>query len=56
MNAKPITDEVEQEIKEHAQWCHERCETFLPDAYREARERHSAHSVQRDYDMCHIWR
>jgi hypothetical protein len=47
---------VEQEIADHANWCSPRCRAFLPDAYREARRRHSRETVQRQYDLCHIWR
>lgn len=52
---------VESEIKDHPKWCHRDCRpgnTFLPDAYREARLVHgySAKTVQDDYDLCHIYR
>lgn len=52
---------VEEEIKDHPKWCGPNCKpgnTFLPDAYREARLVHgySAKTVQDDYDLCHIFR
>ncbi len=53
-----LRNKVEEEIKEHPSWCGKDCQTFLPDAYREARIQngYSAETVQRDYDLCHIWR
>jgi hypothetical protein len=52
---------VEKEIRDHPKWCHPKCkhgDTFLPEAYREARLVHGygAKIVQHDYDLCHISR
>ncbi len=47
---------IEQEVLDHPTWCSDRCQTFLPGAYREKRQCYSAETVQRDYDLCHIWR
>ncbi|MBI2635061.1 MAG: hypothetical protein HYW79_00775 [Parcubacteria group bacterium] len=49
---------VEKEIKDHKNWCSPRCDTFLPQAYREARliSGYSATRVKKDYDMCHVFR
>jgi hypothetical protein len=49
---------VEQEIKDHPNWCSKTCQTFLPDAYRHHRlvDGDSAKTVQNDYDLCHIFR
>lgn len=33
---------IEQEIKDHPKWCHPHCQTFIPEAYREKRQRYSA--------------
>ncbi len=50
-------DVIEQEITDHGKtWCSPRCQTFLPDEYREKRREYSAAIVQHDYDLCHIWR
>ncbi|MDO8676263.1 MAG: hypothetical protein Q7K16_01280 [Candidatus Azambacteria bacterium] len=53
-----LREAVEKEIKNHLIWCSPRCDTFLPQAYREERmiRGHSAASVQKDYDMCHAFR
>lgn len=49
---------VEKEIKNHLRWCSPSCQTFLPQAYREARlaSGYSAETVQEDYDLCHAFR
>ncbi len=59
--SKKLLDEVEQEIKDYPKWCSLGCkvgDTFLPEAYREARLVHgySAKTLQNDYDLCHIFR
>ncbi len=59
--SKQLLKEVEQEIKDHPKWCSPGCkvgDTFLPEAYREARLVHgySTKTVQNDYDLCHIFR
>lgn len=51
-----MDETVEQEIKDHSLWCSDRCQTFLPSAYREMREKYSAEEVQSDYDLCHVFR
>lgn len=53
-----LRSQVELEIKAHSQWCSPRCQTFLPQAYREARliNGYSRQVVQKDYDLCHIFR
>ena len=55
---KELRAAVEEEIKNHQEWCSPECQTFLPDAYRKARIVYgdSAEKVQRDYDLCHVWR
>ena len=54
---KPLKEKIEQEIENHPNWCSPRCQTFLPNAYREARLRGtSAEQVQEDYDLCHMFR
>lgn len=49
---------VEQEIQDHPKWCRANCNTFLTDAYRRARiiYKLGAKTVQKQYDLCHIWR
>lgn len=53
-----LRDEVEQEIRDHPQWCSPSCPTFLADAYRRLRlvEGYSKETVQGDYDLCHVCR
>jgi hypothetical protein len=49
--------DIEREILAHGKtWCTWICKSFLPNAYRDARLRYGPDEVQRDYDMCHIWR
>jgi hypothetical protein len=48
---------IEKEIQSHPEWCSPECSTFLPDEYRKARiSGRSAKTVQKDYDLCHIFR
>lgn len=56
-----LRKQVEREIADHPNWCGPNCKvgnTFLPDAYREARLVYgvSAKALQDDYDSCHIFR
>jgi hypothetical protein len=50
--------QIDDEIENHGKtWCSSDCQTFLPDAYREARlDGETAKQVQGDYDSCHVWR
>lgn len=54
---KKLDKKIGEEIRKHKDWCSPKCSTFLPDAYRKARQDgYGAREVQKNYDACHIWR
>lgn len=63
MSVKVVSDttlrkEVEEEIRDHLNWCSKNCQTFLPGKYRTRRlfDGVSKESLQEKYDSCHAWR
>ncbi len=55
---KELREQVEKEINDHKNWCSSNCDTFLPQCYRSHRiiDGMSAKQVQKDYDLCHVFR
>lgn len=54
---KKLDKKIDTEITEHKNWCSSKCSTFLPDEYRKLRQKgYGAREVQKNYDICHIWR